>query len=109
MKRSRDTPSPLKAPISSTDTEGAAGASSTVASSKRAEALSWDDYFMWSAQLASLRSKDPSTQVGACIVDADQRIVSIGYNGFPRGCSDDVLPWARTSPTSDPLETKYRA
>jgi len=108
MKRSRDTPSPLKAPISSTDSEGAA-ASNTVASSKRAEALSWDDYFMWSAQLASLRSKDPSTQVGACIVDADQRIVSIGYNGFPRGCSDDVLPWARTSPTSDPLETKYRA
>lgn len=72
---------------------------------KRSDVISWDDYFMAVAFLSSLRSKDPSTQVGACIVNADQRIVGIGYNGFPRGCSDDVLPWARQA--EDPLETKY--
>ena len=82
--------------------------SSTAVTTKRMDHLSWDDYFMWNAQLASLRSKDPSTQVGACIVDTDQHIVSIGYNGFPRDCSDDVLPWARTTESGDPLETKYR-
>jgi deoxycytidylate deaminase len=55
--------------------------------------------------LASMRSKDPSTQVGACIVDSRKRIVGIGYNGFPTGCSDDVLPWARVA--EDELDTKY--
>jgi hypothetical protein len=67
--------------------------------------LSWDDYFMSVAFLSAMRSKDPSTQVGACIVNPDMRIVGIGYNGFPRGCSDDLLPWARTA--EDPLDTKY--
>ena len=77
---------------------------------KRADALSWDDFFMWSAMLASRRSKDPSTQVGACIVDADRRIVGLGYHGFPRGCSDDDLPWARDVPAGgSELDTKYRA
>jgi dCMP deaminase len=57
------------------------------------------------AFLSSLRSKDPNTQVGACIVNSDKRIVGIGYNGFPRGCSDDELPWAREN--EDPLQTKY--
>jgi dCMP deaminase len=57
------------------------------------------------AFLSSMRSKDPHTQVGACIVNVDKRIVGIGYNGFPRGCSDDELPWAREA--SDPLDTKY--
>jgi len=52
-----------------------------------------------------MRSKDPNTQVGACIVNADKRIVGIGYNGFPRGCSDEELPWAREA--ENPLDTKY--
>lgn len=72
---------------------------------KRADAIIWDDYFMAVAFLSAMRSKDPSTQVGACIVNSRNRIVGIGYNGFPRGCSDDVLPWARSA-TCD-LDTKY--
>jgi dCMP deaminase len=72
---------------------------------KRADYISWDEYFMAVAFLSAMRSKDPSTQVGACIVDRDHRIVGIGYNGFPRGCSDDALPWARTAPS--PEDTKY--
>jgi dCMP deaminase len=62
---------------------------------KRTTFLSWDDYFMCMAFLSAQRSKDPNTQVGACIVDANKRIVGLGYNGFPAGCSDDFLPWAR--------------
>ncbi|CAM9168129.1 unnamed protein product [Ectocarpus fasciculatus] len=57
------------------------------------------------AFLSAMRSKDPSTQVGACIVNQDKRIVGIGYNGFPMGCSDDDLPWARQA--DDELDTKY--
>ena len=72
---------------------------------KSSDYLSWDEYFMGVAFLSGMRSKDPSTQVGACLVDADNRIVGIGYNGFPRGCSDDVLPWARSAP--DDLHKKY--
>jgi dCMP deaminase len=56
--------------------------------------LSWGDYFLAVASLSAQRSKDPHSQVGACIVDEDNRIVGIGYNGFPSGCSDDCLPWA---------------
>ncbi len=59
------------------------------------------------AFLSAMRSKDPNTQVGACIVNKDKRIVGVGYNGFPVGCSDDCLPWARTSETGDPMEVKY--
>lgn len=66
--------------------------------------LSWDEYFMGVAALSAKRSKDPHTQVGACIVGKDKRILSIGYNGTPRGMSDDTFPWARTG---DPLHTKY--
>src|SRR4051812_468885 len=55
---------------------------------KRRDAIQWDDYFMAISFLSAMRSKDPSTQVGACIVNKDRRIVGIGYNGFPRGCSD---------------------
>ena len=62
---------------------------------KRSDYLSWDDYFMGVAFLSAQRSKDPNTQVGACIVDANKCIIGIGYNGFPRGCSDEILPWAR--------------
>lgn len=71
---------------------------------KRNDYLSWDEYFMAVAQLSAMRSKDPSTQVGACIVNRNKRIIGIGYNGFPVGCSDDLLPWAREG---EYLETKY--
>jgi len=71
----------------------------------RTDALSWDDYFISVAFLTAMRSKDPSTQVGACIVNNDNKIVGIGYNGFPRGCDDSKLPWSRNGETS--LDTKY--
>ncbi len=71
---------------------------------KREDYLSWDEYFMGIALLSSMRSKDPSTQVGACIVNEDKRILSMGYNGMPRCCSDDEYPWDRDS---DPLNSKY--
>ncbi len=74
-------------------------------SQKRRNAMSWDDYFMSVAFLSAMRSKDPSTQVGACIVNSNKRIVGIGYNGFPKGCSDDDLPWAREGASE--LDTKY--
>lgn len=66
--------------------------------------LSWDEYFMGLAHLSGLRSKDPNTQVGAVIVDENHRVVSIGYNGFPSGVSDDEFPWSREGGV---LETKY--
>jgi len=69
---------------------------------KRADYINWDEYFMSVALLAAMRSKDPNTQVGACIVGDDNRIISTGYNGFPRGCSDDEFPWDREGE-----ETKY--
>ena len=71
---------------------------------KRKDYISWDEYFMGVAQLSAMRSKDPNTQVGACIVNAKKRIIGIGYNGFPTGCSDDELPWDREG---DFLDTKY--
>lgn len=71
---------------------------------KRSDYISWDEYFMGIALLSAKRSKDPNTQVGACIVDRDNKIVGIGYNGFPIGCSDDNLPWAREGSAN---ETKY--
>ena len=73
-------------------------------SGKREDYLSWDEYFMGVAVLSSLRSKDPNTQVGACIVSPEKKIVGVGYNGFPTGLSDDDLPWAREG---DWLDTKY--
>ncbi len=73
-------------------------------SDKRKDYISWDEYFMAVARLAGLRSKDPNSQVGSCIVSTDNKILSMGYNGFPLGCSDDEYPWAREG---DPLETKY--
>ncbi len=72
---------------------------------KRKDYISWDEYFMGIAMLSAKRSKDPSTQVGACIVDKDNKIVGIGYNGFPIGCSDDNLPWQREG--SEHNATKY--
>ena len=62
---------------------------------KRQDYISWDEYFMGVALLAAKRSKDPSTQVGACIVDSNNVILTTGYNGFPQGCSDDEFPWDR--------------
>ena len=71
---------------------------------KREGYISWDEYFMGVALLAAQRSKDPSTQVGACIVDDSKRILSTGYNGFPHGCNDDEFPWGRDESAG---ETKY--
>lgn len=71
---------------------------------KRTDYISWDKYFMGIAVLSAMRSKDPSTQVGACIVNKNKRIVGIGYNGMPIGCEDDSFPWERTG---NMLETKY--
>lgn len=62
---------------------------------KREDYISWDEYFMGVSILAAKRSKDPSTQVGACIVDQNNVILTTGYNGFPKGCSDDEFPWDR--------------
>ncbi len=69
---------------------------------KRADYINWDEYFMGVAMLAARRSKDPSTQVGACIVSPENIIISTGYNGMPKGCSDDEFPWDREGE-----ETKY--
>ncbi len=71
---------------------------------KRTDYLSWDEYFMGIAMLSAARSKDNNTQVGACIVNAEHKIVSVGYNGMPIGCDDDVMPWEREGTF---LDTKY--
>ena len=73
-------------------------------SGKRQDYISWDEYFMGVALLSGMRSKDPNTQVGACIVSRDNKILSMGYNGFPKGCEDDEFPWERDG---DANETKY--
>ncbi|MGL4425921.1 MAG: deoxycytidylate deaminase [Cetobacterium sp.] len=72
--------------------------------SKRTNYIDWDEYFMGVAILSAKRSKDPGTQVGACIVTPDKRIVGVGYNGLPSGCSDDEFPWNRDG---DFLDSKY--
>ncbi|MFP4523408.1 MAG: deoxycytidylate deaminase [Candidatus Nanoarchaeia archaeon] len=71
---------------------------------KRTDYISWDEYFMGVAMLSAMRSKDPSTQVGACIVNPDKKIVGTGYNGWPIGIADEDLPWGREGST---LDTKY--
>ncbi|WP_024613952.1 dCMP deaminase family protein [Clostridium sp. Ade.TY] len=71
---------------------------------KRNDYISWDEYFMGLALLSAKRSKDPSTQVGACIVSPTNRVLSVGYNGFAFGCSDDDFSWDREG---NFLETKY--
>ena len=71
---------------------------------KRTDYLKWDEYFMGIALLSAQRSKDSGTQVGACIVNDENNILSMGYNGMPRGCHDDYMPWEREGET---LETKY--
>ncbi|SHI91326.1 dCMP deaminase [Clostridium cavendishii DSM 21758] len=72
--------------------------------SKRKDYISWDEYFMGIALISAKRSKDPNTQVGACIVDNNKKIIGIGYNGFPIGCSDDDFPWENKG---EFLDTKY--
>ena len=72
---------------------------------KRTDYISWDEYFMGIALLAANRSKDPSTQVGACIVSPNNIIISTGYNGMPKGCSDEDFPWARSAECEN--DTKY--
>lgn len=72
---------------------------------KREDYISWDEYFMGIAKLSAMRSKDPSTQVGACIVNAQNRIMSMGYNGLPSGCDDDIFPWERSADRD--YNTKY--
>lgn len=71
---------------------------------KRTNYISWDQYFMGVASLSAMRSKDPQTQVGACIVNEDKRIIGIGYNGFPVGVEDDDFPWDKGETW---LESKY--
>lgn len=71
---------------------------------KRNTYINWDEYFMGVALLSAMRSKDPTTQVGACIVNSKKRIVGIGYNGFPIGVEDDVFPWRNDG---DWLDNKY--
>ncbi|MGL4606106.1 MAG: deoxycytidylate deaminase [Eubacteriaceae bacterium] len=66
--------------------------------------ISWEEYFMGIALLSAKRSKDPGTQVGACIVNKENKILAMGYNGMPIGCNDDEMPWEREG---DPLNTKY--
>jgi len=71
---------------------------------KRADYISWDEYFMGVALLSARRSKDPNTQVGACIVNEKNKIVGAGYNGLPMGCDDNEFPWEKQG---DFLQTKY--
>ena len=74
---------------------------------KRKDYITWDEYFMGVAKLSALRSKDPSTQVGACIVSEDNKILSMGYNGFPTGCSAEEFPWGKEHEKDDPYNAKY--
>ncbi|CAG9128873.1 unnamed protein product [Plutella xylostella] len=72
---------------------------------KREDYIDWKEYFMATAFLAAKRSKDPSSQVGACVVNKDNKIVGTGYNGMPIGCSDEEFPWGKY--TESPLDSKY--
>ncbi len=65
--------------------------------------INWDEYFMGIALLSALRSKDPNTKVGACIVDSDHKVVSIGYNGMPRGIDEEKISWNK----GEGLDSKY--
>lgn len=69
---------------------------------KRTDYINWDEYFMGIALLTAMRSKDPNSQVGACIVSPENKILSLGYNGMPIGCNDDEMPWEREGPRWTP-------
>ncbi|CAH2055718.1 unnamed protein product, partial [Iphiclides podalirius] len=77
----------------------------TTAQLKRMDYIDWKEYFMATAFLAAKRSKDPCYQVGACVVNKENKIVGIGYNGMPTGCSDDEFPWGKNTPS--PLDSKF--
>ncbi len=77
------------------------------ASGKRQDYITWDEYFMSVAMMSAKRSKDPNTQVGACIVSRENKILSMGYNGLPVGCSDDEFPWTKIHAADDPYNAKY--
>ncbi|XP_016087803.1 deoxycytidylate deaminase isoform X1 [Sinocyclocheilus grahami] len=87
------------------DTSQLNGTHSEGLTKKRQDYLEWPEYFMAVAFLSAQRSKDPSSQVGACIVNQENKIVGIGYNGMPNGCDDDLLPWSRSA--DNKLDTKY--
>lgn len=70
---------------------------------KRKDYITWEEYFMGIALLSAMRSKDPSTQVGACIANKDNKVVSIGYNGMPHGLDDDHMPWGH----GEGIDSKY--
>ena len=72
---------------------------------ERQDYLSWDQYFMALAEICSLRSKDPNTRVGSCLVDENHKVISLGYNGMPTGCEDIKMPWGRED--KEFLKTKY--
>ena len=72
---------------------------------KRSDYINWDEYFMGIALLTAMRSKDPNSQVGACIVSPENKILSLGYNGMPMGCSDDEMPWERVNPCTPSICT----
>ncbi len=74
-------------------------------SDQRTDYITWDEYFMGVSMLSAMRSKDPNTQVGCCIVSPSNRILSMGYNGFPNGCSDEDFPWGKEQ--TDPYDNKY--
>lgn len=67
------------------------------------DVISWDEYFMGIALLSAMRSKDPNTKVGACIVDNDNKVVSIGYNGMPRKIDESKISWNK----GEGLDSKY--
>ncbi|KAL0272961.1 UNVERIFIED_CONTAM: hypothetical protein PYX00_005751 [Menopon gallinae] len=98
-----DSASPQKKPRNSLSNDESNGAESSIEKSggKRSDYISWEDYFMGLAVVASMRSKDPRTQVGACIVNQNNRVIGVGYNGFPNGCSDDKFPWTREKNTDN--------
>ncbi|XP_072970668.1 uncharacterized protein [Typha angustifolia] len=106
-RRNKPSPSSSSSSPSSDGSLDTSPSQSPFDPSKREGYLSWDDYFMAIAFLSAKRSKDPNRQVGACLVSQNGIILGIGYNGFPRGCSDDKLPWAKKSAAGDLLETKY--
>ncbi len=71
---------------------------------KRKDYITWDEYFMGVAMLSAMRSKDPSTQVGACVASQKNKVLTMGYNGMPIGCSDDQMPWGKEG---DEIDQKY--
>lgn len=74
---------------------------------KRKDYISWDEYFMGVASLSALRSKDPHTQVGACVASSKNKVLTMGYNGMPIGVSDDSMPWGGEPEDGNPLNSKY--